>query len=63
MNKEIKRGKFQWPFRVIKFEMIISGDEDQFCEREIGEKKGKVGIREEFQTEREENLWILWQAP
>jgi hypothetical protein len=43
--------------------MIKSGEEDLFRERGIGEKKGKVGIQEEFHTEREENLWILWQAP
>ena len=28
-----------------------------------GEKRGAIGNQEEFQTERLENLWILWQAP
>ena len=28
-----------------------------------GEKRGTVGTQGEFQTDREESLWILWQAP
>jgi hypothetical protein len=31
--------------------------------RRGGEKRGKVGIQEEFQTDKEENWWILWQGP
>jgi hypothetical protein len=39
---------------VIKSETLKSGKEVLLIGRGLGEKKGKVGIQEEFQTEREE---------
>jgi hypothetical protein len=63
VNRETGRGWFHWPFGEIRLETIKSGLKDLLKGRVEGEKKGTVGIHEEFQTERVEALWILWQAP
>jgi hypothetical protein len=62
VNKEMRRGRFQEPFE-IKSETLSSGKGVLLKGFDWGEKRGMVGIQEEFQTERAENLWILWQAP
>ena len=62
VNKEMRRERFQESLE-IKSETIKSGNKVMLNGREAEEKKGKVGIQEEFQTERAEELWILWQAP
>ena len=56
VNKEIKRERFHEPLEVIKSETIKSGNWDLLIGRGLGEKKDKVGIQEEFQTERGEEL-------
>jgi hypothetical protein len=56
VNREIKRGRFQEPFGEMMFETINSGFADRLRGRREGEKKGAVGIQEEFHTKREEDL-------
>ena len=59
VNREIRKGRCQEPLELIKSDTIKSGKEDLLMGRGSGEKKGIKGIQEEFQTEREEDLWIL----
>ena len=51
----MRRERFQEPLK-IKSETINSGKEVLLKKGEVGEKKGMVGIQEEFQTERAEEL-------
>jgi hypothetical protein len=54
VKMETKRGKFHWPFEEIRSETLRSGRADRLWGKGEGEKRGRVGIQEEFQIEREE---------
>jgi hypothetical protein len=55
VNRETRRGKFQWPFEEMRSETFKSGTSNRLWGRGEGEKRWRVGTQKEFQTEREEN--------
>jgi hypothetical protein len=57
VNNEISRGRFQEPFgEMIGLRPSNQDERKRLRGRREGEKRGTVGIQEEFQTERVEDL-------